>query len=493
MKKLLFFLSIAMLAVGCAQQQNTECNDCELRFHENGEFRILQFTDTHWNRNNDSGENPEEIQRIIKETVAKENPDFIIYTGDVVLGGNDIMQEWQIFADFMASLSVPYSIVPGNHDPESADMQEVFDFLVEQPYFMGEVSVENVRGYGNTVLPVKASDGSDKTQALIYCFDSNDYSPSNEDYGYYGYFEPEQIAWYKQQSRSYAEANGGNPVPAVAFFHIPLPEYYDIPAEDMHGTLNEPICSPKVNTGMYMAMREMGDVMGTFVGHDHTNDFIGKFYTIALAYGRRTQDTDYEKELVPSGGRVIVLKEGKHQFETYCSAPERTDFTFYYPSGITSKEKAEFSYAPALNVNPSQNGISYTYSEGDFLSTSDIYKIGKNVQKGTMANFDITKAPAKDHFAYVFEGYVDIPETDVYLFYLNSDDGARLYIDGKEIIDNDGSHSSDRKGGKVGLEKGFHEIKVEFFDDYAEEELMVRMLSTNYPLAKLSDQMLYVK
>ena len=45
----------------------------------------------------------------------------------------------------------------------------------------------------------------------------------------------------------------------------------------------------------------------------------------------------------------------------------------------------------------------------------------------------------------------------------------------------------------MGLEKGFHEIKVEFFDDYAEEELMVRMLSTNYPLAKLSDQMLYVK
>ena len=110
-----------------------------------------------------------------------------------------------------------------------------------------------------------------------------------------------------------------------------------------------------------------------------------------------------------------------------------------------------------------------------------------------MANIDITKAPAKDHFAYVFEGYIEIPETDVYLFYLNSDDGARLYIDGKEIIDNDGSHGSGRKGGKVGLEKGFHEIKVEFFDDYAEEELMVRMLSTNYPIARLSDQMLYVK
>ena len=111
MKKLLFLLAIAMLASGCAQQ-STESNDYELRFHENGEFRILQFTDTHWNSNNDSGERPVEIQKIIKATVAKENPDFIIYTGDVVLGSDDIMQEWQIFADFMASLSVPYSVVP---------------------------------------------------------------------------------------------------------------------------------------------------------------------------------------------------------------------------------------------------------------------------------------------------------------------------------------------------------------------------------------------
>ena len=135
MKKLLFLISIVMLASGCAQQQNSECNDHELRFHQNGEFRILQFTDTHWNGNNDSYDRPAEIQKIIRETVAKENPDFIIFTGDVILGGKDIMQEWKIFADFMAGFSVPYSIVPGNHDPERADMKRVLEYLVEQPYF----------------------------------------------------------------------------------------------------------------------------------------------------------------------------------------------------------------------------------------------------------------------------------------------------------------------------------------------------------------------
>ena len=140
MKKFLLLAAVAMFAFGCAQQ-NTKSNDYELRFHENGEFKILQFTDPHWNRNNKYGERPDEIQKIVRETVAEENPDFIIYTGDVVLGGEDIMQEWKLFADFMASLSVPYSVVPGNHDPESADMQKVFELLVEQPYFMGEVSV----------------------------------------------------------------------------------------------------------------------------------------------------------------------------------------------------------------------------------------------------------------------------------------------------------------------------------------------------------------
>jgi hypothetical protein len=316
-------------------------------------------------------------------------------------------------------------------------------------------------------------------------------SSSREDFGYYYWIDSNQIDWYKAKSQAYKNENNGIPVPSIAFFHIPLPEYNHIRPIDRHGNGGERVSCPEINSGMFFSMTQMGDIMGTFVGHDHHNDYIGKFFNIALAYGRTTGWGLSRR--CEAGGRVIILKEAKHQFETYNTTPDTTAFTYYYPSGITTKDKKEFAYRPALDVKPTEKGLRYTYCEGNFLSTADIAKIGKNHQSGVMPNFDITNAAAKDHFGYIFEGYVNIPESDVYIFYINSDDGAKLYIDGELLLDNDGSHGTDRKGAKIGLEKGFHEIRVDYFDDYAEEELRVRMTSTNIPLGKIDDNNLYIK
>ena len=66
---------------------------------------------------------------------------------------------------------------------------------------------------------------------------------------------------------------------------------------------------------MFAAMLECGDVMGTFVGHDHYNDYIVNYYDIALVYGRASKIRNQKKPAL--GGRVIVLKEGKRQFDTW--------------------------------------------------------------------------------------------------------------------------------------------------------------------------------
>lgn len=35
----------------------------------------------------------------------------------------------------------------------------------------------------------------------------------------------------------------------------------------------EPVCDPQLNSGLFNAMLECGDVMGVFCGHDHNNDY----------------------------------------------------------------------------------------------------------------------------------------------------------------------------------------------------------------------------
>lgn len=79
----------------------------------------------------------------------------------------------------------------------------------------------------------------------------------------------------------------------------------------------------------------------------------------------------------------------------------------------------------------------------------------------------------KDHFAVRFRGSFSIPQTDVYRFLLESYDGSRLLIDGKEIINNDGMHYEIKKENYVALEKGLHSFEVLYFDYTRRETLNI--------------------
>lgn len=486
MKKSIVLISAILLLAGCAMnQQENAGNKPELRFNEDGTFKILQITDLHWDESDEN--NPKAISKLIKDMSDAENPDLIVATGDVVTS-DDARKGWEHLTSVFAEIGIPYAITMGNHDPEFMDRNSIFDILATQPLSLAEKGPEDVTGVGNYILEVKASDGSDKTNALLYCFDSGDYSPDRAEYGYYDWFERDQIEWYEEQSQKYTAANGGKPLPALSFFHIALPEYNYIADYERFGEWHELICSPNLNTGMFKSMKMMGDVMGTFIGHDHSNDFIGKYWDIALAYGRRTQD-DYDE--VENGGRIIVLKEGERRFETYVRTADKKEYTYYYPEAFPSNDYAEIR--PAKNVNPSKKGVSYKYYEGNFVSTTDMLANGKLVEKGVMDNIHVNKAPLKDYYGYEFNAYLYIPEDGYYRFFMDSDDGAKFFLDGELFINLDVRNLREKTGANIGLAKGFHEVKILYYENYAGERLDIEMASMNMPWQKIPSDLLYVK
>ena len=460
----------------------------ELRFNADGKFRIAQFTDTHLDPNK---EDYDKTLNMIKEMIAQENPDFVIFTGDIATTGPSDLA-WGGLIKAMESTGKPYGVVTGNHETEVTSRDTIFNYLLDSHLFLGKKGLRLEKKMGNYVLPVLASDGSDKTQAVLYCLDSGEFGGDQELLGQYEWFDWDQICWYRTQSMNYARQNGGKPVPSLAFFHIPVPEYrYMNGRDDVYGSYTySGAGSAEINSGMFTSMLDMKDVMGIFVGHDHTCDNIGLMNGVALAYGRYSGAS---KLRIERGCRIIELDEGKFEFNTWNSTPKGKEFVYYYPSGITSADEEELTYLPAKKVNPKKNGVKYTYYEGEFKSIDEIKAKGVKKGSGMMSNFIVDEAPAEDHYAYEFTSYLNIPETAVYRFFINSDDGAKLYIDGKLIIDNDGSHSAARKGQKVALKKGFHEIKIEYFEDYMGQELKVRMLSRNMPEQLIPDNMLYTK
>lgn len=69
-----------------------------------------------------------------------------------------------------------------------------------------------------------------------------------------------------------------------------------------------------------------------------------------------------------------------------------------------------------------------------------------------------------DVFGVVFQGYIYIKNPGKYIFFTSSDDGSRLYIDGKEVVNNDGSHGVVSKSDDIELTSGKHSIVVNYFN-----------------------------
>ena len=70
-----------------------------------------------------------------------------------------------------------------------------------------------------------------------------------------------------------------------------------------------------------------------------------------------------------------------------------------------------------------------------------------------------------DDFGGVYEGYVDVPTNSLYTFYLNSDDGSKMYLGDTLIINNDGLHGAiEVASARIGLRAGKHRVRIEYYD-----------------------------
>lgn len=306
----------------------------ELKFNKEGKFKIVQFTDVHFKYGNPASDIA--LERIA-EVLETERPDLVVFTGDVIYATPADKGMRQVL-ELVAKYKLPFVLTFGNHDDEQKMTRtELYDIIRTIPGNLlpdrGKVASPDY------VLTVKSSTDSKKDASVLYCMDSHSYSPLKE-IGGYNWLTFDQIAWYRQQSATFTEKNGGQPLPSLAFFHIPLPEYNMAASDEnaiFRGTRMEAACAPKLNTGMFAAMKEAGDVMGVFVGHDHDNDYAVMWKNILLAYGRYTGGNTVYNHL-PNGARVIELNEGSRSFTTWIRVKGKVLDKYVYPTDFVKDD-----------------------------------------------------------------------------------------------------------------------------------------------------------
>lgn len=283
-----------------------------LKFRPDSTFHILQVTDLHYIH---ADSRCDSVIPHLTEAIRAEAPDLVMLTGDLIYGhGRESMED---VISAVSSTGVPFAVTFGNHDDEQGlSRRELFDIIRSYPGNLTD-SVAGIPGVTNFILPVLSSDGK-RDAAALYCFDSHSYCRIPGVKGY-DYIKPGQIDWYRSESQRFAEANGGRPLPSLAFFHIPLPEFAQAAADQsvpLAGTHGEKCCSPALNSGLFAAFKERGDVFAVFVGHDHDNDYATILHGIILAYGRYSGGNTEYNHLGPRGYRTITLRESRPSLST---------------------------------------------------------------------------------------------------------------------------------------------------------------------------------
>lgn len=301
------FLAAVMLLSAFSCVSFAKGNNVTLKFNEDGNFRIMHITDTHFT-DFPFAESIAFIERALDDY----SPDLVIFGGDNIKGWFDTSMQLgtkaaidQLVAP-VVERNIPFSFVYGNHDWEAYLCPKA----LQNSYYSA---------YGNCILPdgyssvsrnangnilIKDSKG-EKDVFNIWLFDSGTKIKGSTTT--IEGVNAAEIKWYESRCEEIKQANGGKTVPAIAFQHFGVEEVAKLFDEAESGQkcgsktyvlkpgitdgiqdgitgientkmathFNKTCEIPTENSGEYDAFVRQGDVFGLFFGHTHANDFCG--------------------------------------------------------------------------------------------------------------------------------------------------------------------------------------------------------------------------
>jgi len=169
--------------------------------------------------------------------------------------------------------------------------------------------------------------------------------------------------------------------------------------------------------------------------------------------------------------------------------------SFLGNKAISETSSAQFEKvlpAAAMNITPSALGLNFSVYEGKW-SALPAFDSMKAATTGVAKSFDIASRKGTEEYGFVFEGLIKIPADGIYTFHISSDDGSKLFIDDKLLVDNDGLHGMVEKQNEVPLAKDYHNIKVLFFERSGGDDLEVKWQGPGFKKQPIPSSVLFRK
>jgi len=170
------------------------------------------------------------------------------------------------------------------------------------------------------------------------------------------------------------------------------------------------------------------------------------------------------------------------------------DVTVPAHSVITLEILGDFKAKAANKIDTKslKQGIRYSSYEGLWNRIPDFSSMvpaGSGIEK----NFVFPKGMPLSNFGLEYSGYFEAKADGLYDFYLTSDDGAKLIIDGEDAIIHDGLHGMTERQGTVFLSKGLHTISLPFFQAGGGSGLKLHYKQPSGNKSDIPDELLWHK
>ncbi|KZL90380.1 metallophosphoesterase family protein [Clostridium magnum] len=276
-----------------------------LKFDTSRNFKIVQFADIQDGPNTD----PRTLE-LMNRILDKEKPNLVVLTGDNIDGkcktAEDVKKAITNISKPMESRNIPWAVVFGNHDDEHFMMskEQMMNFYMTFNYNVSQIGFKTENRVGNYNLLIHGS-SSQAPKFNVYFIDSGKYSIL----GVYDYITKPQICWYKTIANN-LKKQYKKTIPAIMFFHIPLQEFYTAYKTGyIDGLRLESESTSSINTGLFDAIVNTGDVKGIFVGHDHSNTYTAALNNITLGYAGNVGYATYGNPKLQKGARIFEINE----------------------------------------------------------------------------------------------------------------------------------------------------------------------------------------
>ncbi len=194
----------------------------DLSADENGDFTVLQFSDTHFT----TGVTFSDMLTLNKmeKLTEKHDPDLVVISGDMIDDGNDgdfnKAYILRTVAELFEEADQYWSYVPGNNDGINyGTSEDVVAYLSQYEHCL---VADEPEISGGCQYSIDITDGESVTHSLLF-IDTMDYDNEDPDH-IYGYVQEDQVNWCKEEISEKKSINEN--IYISVFLHENTPNFF---------------------------------------------------------------------------------------------------------------------------------------------------------------------------------------------------------------------------------------------------------------------------